>query len=416
MAEQNQQFRDTTGVSLSIPMFEFVAMMASLLALNALAIDTMLPALEHIGEFYQREDANDQQLVIFAYIFGFGFPQLFFGPLSDRYGRKGLLQICLIGFSAMALQCMLSTGFWALLAFRFCQGVFAAGVRVIAGAIIRDLTSGRTMARIMSLVFTVFMIVPIIAPGIGTLVMTFGDWKWTFGVLGVAGMLVFFWTLFRLPYTLPSDMRQPLNIKHIGRSYFAVLKTRVALGYMLASGIAFGSLFAFIGASEQIFDEVFGKGDRFWIWFAVVASGIAVANITNARLVEKLGMRRISHSVLLCFIVLAMVNLMAMKFSNQNFWFFLPLFTLMFGCFGMMGANFSSIALEPLGKIAGTASAAYGFATTTLSAWLGWFIARQFDGTVYPILIGFSVLGLSALLIVIWTEKGKLFEIGQANK
>lgn len=416
MSESIQQSRSTTGVSLNIPMYEFVAMMASLLALNALAIDTMLPALGQVADFYQLTDSNDQQLVIFAYIFGFGFPQLVFGPLSDRYGRKGLLQICLAGFTIAGLLCLFASSFWMLLAFRFVQGVFAAGIRVIAGAIIRDLTSGRTMARILSLVFTVFMIVPIVAPSIGTLVMVFGDWKWTFGILAVAGALVFLWTLFRLPYTLPSDMRQPLNVKHISRSYFSVIKTRIALGYMLASGFVFGALFAFIGASEQIFDDVFGKGERFWIWFAVIASGIAVANITNARLVEKLGMRRISHCALLAFIILAMTNLVIMKFTNQSFWLFLPLFTLMFGCFGMMGANFSSIALEPLGKIAGTASAAYGFATTTLSAWIGWFIARQFDGTVFPILTGFAVLGILALVIVLWTEKGKLFEIGQSSQ
>ncbi len=416
MSESIQQSRSTTGVSLNIPMYEFVAMMASLLALNALAIDTMLPALGQVADFYQLTDSNDQQLVIFAYIFGFGFPQLVFGPLSDRYGRKGLLQICLAGFTIAGLLCLFASSFWMLLAFRFVQGVFAAGIRVIAGAIIRDLTSGRTMARILSLVFTVFMIVPIVAPSIGTLVMVFGDWKWTFGILAVAGALVFLWTLFRLPYTLPSDMRQPLNVKHISRSYLSVIKTRIALGYMLASGFVFGALFAFIGASEQIFDDVFGKGERFWIWFAVIASGIAVANITNARLVEKLGMRRISHCALLAFIILAMTNLVIMKFTNQSFWLFLPLFTLMFGCFGMMGANFSSIALEPLGKIAGTASAAYGFATTTLSAWIGWFIARQFDGTVFPILRGFAVLGILALVIVLWTEKGKLFEIGQSSQ
>jgi len=412
MSETQSHNRETTGVTLTIPMWEFVGMMAALLALNALAIDTMLPALGQITETYNLVDKNDQQLVIFSYVLGFGFPMLFFGPLSDRFGRKGLLQMCLLGFTVCGLLCMFASSFEMLLVLRFIHGVFSAGVRVIAGAIIRDLTAGRTMARIMSLVLTVFMIVPILAPAIGTAVMIFAHWTWTFGVLAIAGFMTFLWTQFRLPPTLPADMRQPLNMKHIGTSYMAVLKTRVCFGYMFASGIVFGALFAFIAASEQVFDEVFGVGDKFWIWFAVIASGLAVANLLNAKIVEQVGQRRISHTVLLCFIVFSVANVVAMHLMDQNFAIFITLFTLTFACFGMMGANFSSLAMEPLGKIAGTASAAYGFVTSTLAAWIGLVIARQFDGSVIPILMGFVVLGIVSLLIVMWTEKGKLFELG----
>jgi len=390
-------------------------MMACLLALNALSIDTMIPALGDIGEYYQTPNENDQQLVIFAYVFGFGLPQLVFGPLSDRFGRRGLLQICLIGFTIAGMACMLAGSFFMLLALRFIQGVFAAGFRVIATSIVRDLASGRTMASILSLIFTVFMIVPIIAPAIGTVVMTFADWRWTFGILGVAGAIMLAWTFFRLPDTLPAEARQPLNWANIGRSYKTVLITRVAIGYMFASGVVFGALFSFVGAAEQIFDDVFGRGETLWLWFAVVASGIGVASLTNSRIVERVGMRRISHTVLLVFIAVSTINLVAMKLSGQNFWIFLPLFTLSFGCFGMMGANFSSLGLEPLGKIAGYAAAVYGTATSTLSAWIGFMIARQFDGTVYPILIGFICMGVLSLVIVMWTEKGKLFKLGEGK-
>jgi DHA1 family bicyclomycin/chloramphenicol resistance-like MFS transporter len=406
---------DTTGVKLTIPLWEFVAMMASLLALNALAIDTVLPALGQISAQYGLEHANDQQLVIFAYILGFGAPQLVFGPLTDRFGRKGLLLICLFGYSIAGLACMMAGAFTMLLGLRFVQGIFAAGIRVIASAVIRDLTVGRTMARIMSLVMTVFMIVPIIAPAIGTAVMTLSHWVWTFGITGAAGLLVAIWVYFRLPATLPAENRQPLNIGFIGGAYLQVLRTRVAFGYMLASGVIFGALFAFIGASEQIFDEVFGRGDKFWLWFATIASGLAVASLINARLVERLGQRRISHTMMLCFIVLSLANLIAMQVMGNHFPIFLTLFTLTFACFGMMGANFSSLALEPLGKIAGTASAVYGFATSTLSAGIGLLIARQYDGSIIPLLIGFVGLGTLSLLIVLWAEKGRLFGIGEGK-
>ncbi|MEP1230632.1 MAG: multidrug effflux MFS transporter [Litorimonas sp.] len=412
MPQKDDILRKSTDIKLPIPLWEFVAMIAAFLALNALAIDTMLPALGHVGDFYKIKDPNDQQLIIFSYILGFGFPQLFFGPLSDRLGRKVLLQTCLVGFAIAGLCCMLAGTFSMLLTLRFLQGVFAAGIRVIASAIVRDVTAGRVMARIMSLVFTVFMIVPIIAPAIGTLILAFLSWKWTFGMLGVAGAIMFVWTQFRLPATLPPDNRQPLNVKHITASYMTVLSNRVSFGYMIASGLAFGALFAFIGSSEQLMDEVYHQGDKFWIWFAVISSGIGVASLVNAKIVERVGMRRISHSVLILFIVSSGLNLVLQYMFGPVFWIFLPLFTLTFGCFGMMGANFSSLALEPLGEIAGTASAVYGFATSTLSALIGLAIAKQFDGSVLPILTGFVGLGLASFVVVLWTEHGKLFEHG----
>ena len=404
-----------TSLKIDIPLWEFVAMMAMLLALNALAIDTMLPALAEIGQFYEVENANDQQLVIFAYILGFGIPQLFFGPISDRFGRKGLLQISLIGYSVTAFMCMAANSFEMLLGIRFLQGVFSAGARVIAGAVIRDVTSGRVMAKVMSLVLTVFMIVPILAPGLGTIVMHFTHWKWTFGVLGVAGFMTFFWTLLRLPKTLPADKRRSLDLKSITSAYWTVMTTRVTVGYMAASGIIFGALFAFIGASEQIFDVAFGKGEKFWLWFAIIALMLAIANFVNSRIVERIGMRRISHGVMLAFIVLSITNLMAMQVTGENFYVFLILFSLTFACFGMMGANFASLALEPLGEMSGTANAAYGFATSTVSSLIGLIVARQFDGTITPILSGFLALGIASLLVVLLTEKGKLFELGKGK-
>lgn len=404
-----------TSLKIDIPLWEFVAMMAMLLALNALAIDTMLPALAEIGQFYEVENANDQQLVIFAYILGFGIPQLFFGPISDRFGRKGLLQISLIGYSVTAFMCMAANSFEILLGIRFLQGVFSAGARVIAGAVIRDVTSGRVMAKIMSLVLTVFMIVPILAPGLGTIVMHFTHWKWTFGVLGVAGFMTFFWTLLRLPKTLPADKRRSLDLKSITSAYWTVMTTRVTVGYMAASGIIFGALFAFIGASEQIFDVAFEKGEKFWLWFAIIALMLAIANFVNSRIVERIGMRRISHGVMLAFIVLSITNLMAMQVTGENFYVFLILFSLTFACFGMMGANFASLALEPLGAMSGTANAAYGFATSTVSSLIGLIVARQFDGTITPILSGFLALGIASLLVVLLTEKGKLFELGKGK-
>lgn len=401
--------------NLPMPLWEFVSIVAALMALNALAIDIMLPGLGQIGEHYALKDPNDQQLIVFSYILGFGVPQLFFGPVSDRFGRKGLLKISLIGYIGAAIACAMTRSFEFLLFMRFIQGVFAAGIRVIAVSIVRDVTAGRAMARIMSLVMTVFMIVPIIAPAIGLGIMSIAHWKWTFGVLAIAAALMLIWVHFRLPETLGTDDRNTLSMTKTFKNYGLVLSNRITFGYMSASGIIFGALFAFIAASEQVFDEVFGRGDNFPLWFAIIAGSLAVATITNASVVERFGMRRISHGITVTFILFSVANLILMQMTGQNFIIFLVLFSLTFACFGMMGANFSAIAMEPQGKMAGTASAAYGFATSTASAIIGKLIAERFDGSIMPLLWGFVVLGAASLAVIAVTERGKLFEMGEGK-
>ena len=396
--------------ALPLPQWELVILVAALMSLNALAIDIMLPALSNISEFYSLQRDNDQQLVIFAYIAGFGAPQLIFGPISDRYGRKGLLSICLVGYAIAGLACIMTNSFMTLLLARFIQGIFASGVRVIAVSIVRDLLAGRAMARIMSLVMTVFMVVPILAPTIGAGVMLFAPWQWTFGLLSVAAILNLIWIQLRLPETLPEKDRQPLNPQQTGRAYWQVLRTRITFGYMCASGVIFGALFAFVAASEQIFTDVFEQHDTFALWFAGVAAALAAANFLNSRIVEKFGMRRISHTVLVLFIALALTNVITLYTVGEKLWLFYPLFCLTFGCFGMLGANFTALAMEPQGKIAGTASAAYGFASTTVSSFIGYLVAGQFNGTIAPFMWGFVALGVSSLTIIFITERFKLFQ------
>lgn len=386
-------------------------MVAALMALNAFAIDIMLPAMGVIADYYQIE-GNQQQWLLYSYMIGFGVPQLFFGPITDRLGRKTLLRFCIAAYVIFAFLCMATTSFALLLFVRFLHGIFASGIRVIAVSIVRDLTAGRAMARIMSLVMTVFMIIPIIAPAIGQGVMMIAGWKWMFGVLGVAGLLLLLWVQIRLPETLAEENRQDLSVKKAISAYGKVVSTRVTLGYMAASGVIFGALFAFIASAEQIFDDAFGVGERFALWFAIIAGTLAVANFVNSRVVERYGMRRISHGVLICFTVLAFANYLVMQLAGENLILFLPLFALTFGCFGMLGANFSAIAMEPQGKIAGTASALYGFATTTVASGFGYMVSSRFDGTVAPILLGFVGLGLLSLTLVLITERGKLFELG----
>ena len=390
-------------------------MMAAIFGLQAMGIDVMLPALEIVGDYYAIENENDQQLVIFAFVFGFGFPQLLFGPISDRFGRKILLQLSLVGYFITGFACMIAPSFESLLMLRFLQGICCAGTRVSAGAIIRDLTKGRSMASILSLVYTVFMIVPILAPAIGTAIMAVADWRWVFGSLGLFSAIIFVWTQLRLPMTLAEEDRRPFSFEQVSGAFKMIASHRITAGYMLASGVIFGCLFAFIGASEQVFDEVFGRGEKFYLYFAGIAGMLAVMNLLNSRFVGRFGMRLISHIVVLIFIALSLSNLIFMQFFGQNFWVFYVLFMLTFGCFGMIGANFSSLAMEHMGQVAGTANAVYGFVTITLSSSLGFLVAGSFDGTVRPLLIAYVLLGLSSLGIILITERGKLFGVGEGK-
>ena len=396
----------------TLPMWEFVAMMAALIGMTALAIDIMLPAFDDIARHYERSNPNDQQLIFFSYIIGFGVPQLFYGPITDRFGRKGLLRGCLIGYVVFALICMATQSFMFLLLARFFQGVVSSGIRVVAVSIVRDLTQGRGMAKVMSLIMTVFMAIPIIAPILGEGIIYLFSWQWTFGALGLYGLFCLIWTELRLPETLPLEGREPLNLKSAFRSYKIVCSNRITLGYILAGGIIFSALFGFLAASEQIFTDTFGFEQHFAFLFAGVAATLVFANYANARLVEKLGMRLISHTVLLVFIGLASTSLILMHVFGEKFEIFYPLFALNFACFGMLGANFTALAMEPMGERAGTANAANGFIGTTVSAALGYFVADQYDGTVSPFLTGFVWLGLAALAVILVTERGRLFKAG----
>ncbi|MGE0785354.1 MAG: multidrug effflux MFS transporter [Sandaracinaceae bacterium] len=386
---------------------ELVAMVASLMAMNALAIDVMLPGLPAIARHFDVVEANHQQFVIFAYIVGFGVPQLFWGPLTDRYGRRNALFVALGGYALASGAAIFASNFAMFLALRFLQGVFAAGCRVIAVALVRDLYAGPMMARTMSLVMTVFMVVPITAPMIGQAILAIAPWQATFGLLAVVGVLVLVWSFTRLAETLPADSRNPISVGRIARNYWMIVTTPVTLGYMVASGLLFGALFAFIPSSEQIFREVFHQGDTFVYWFAAIAFTLSLANFANSRLVRRFGMRRIGHAALIGFTVLSFVLYVAMRVFGERLEIFFPLFALAFALFGLIGANFSALAMEPLGKVAGTGSAAYGFATTTVSGAIGAVIGLAYDGSTAPLLLGFVALGVCSLLAVIATERGK---------
>lgn len=387
---------------------EFVAMMALLMALNALAIDAMLPALPQMALELGAPGPNDRQFIISFYFYGLGVGSLLHGPLADRFGRRSVILVCLIGYIAAALLAGFAPSWPTMLAMRVTHGLFGAAMGVVATAVVRDRTSGDAMAKLLSLIFLTFMVVPIIAPSIGQVVLWIADWRTIFLLLAVMGLAMAMWVHLRLPETLDPADRLPLHLPTMVRSWRAVATHRQSLAYMLGSAIAVGANFGFLNSAQQIISETFGAADIFPLAFAAVAAGIAVANYSNARLVLHFGARRVSHTALLGFIALSAFQWW-LATQGETLVLFLAIVCLNMGMIGFIGANFSSIAMQPFGSIAGTASSFQNSVRTLLSALIGAAIGQAFDGSTLPLAHGYVLCGLVALAVLLWGEGGRLF-------
>lgn len=388
---------------------QFVVLMAALMALSAFGIDAMLPALPDIARGYQVAHPNQQQLVVTVFLLCFGAAQLIYGSLMDRYGRKPVLLWALAFYGLFSLLAAVAPSFEMLLAARGLQGVAVAATRVAPISIVRDCYEGRKMAQVMSLTFLVFMAVPILAPTLGQVVILFASWRWIFGVLAIASALVAFWVVWKLPETLKPENRRAINLAEIGFSFRVTLQSRLGMGYTLASTLLFGALFGFINTAPQIFDEAFGAPQLFTVTFAVVAGFIALSSLINAKLVNRLGMRLISHGALLAFILFGALHAAVALTGHETVLTFVVLQSAMMFSFGLMSGNFGAMAMEPLGHVAGAAASAQGFITMVGGSLIGFFIGQQFNGTLAPITLGYVVCGVAALAVVLIAERGRLF-------
>jgi DHA1 family bicyclomycin/chloramphenicol resistance-like MFS transporter len=391
---------------------EFIALMAFLMALNALAIDIMLPGLQEIGAALNVENENHRQYVVSAYLIGFGIAQLFYGPIADRFGRRIPMIVGLAIYVVSSLAVVFVPSFESLLLLRFIQGIGSAATRVITVSIVRDVFGGRQMAEVMSLIMMVFMVIPVVAPGTGQVIMLFGDWHWIFVFMAVIAVIVGAWMYVRLPETLaPEDVR-PFTVKVIFDGFRIVLTNRVALCYTIASTFIFGALFGFINSAQQVYVGIYGLGVWFPVAFAAVALFMALSSFVNAKLVGRFGMRKLSHASLLGFIAINLIWLVVQLVgpAPMPFALFITFFALAMFQFGWIGSNFNSLAMEPLGHVAGTASSVLGFMGTIGGSIIGAAIGQAFDGTALPMVAGFFVVSIIGLVFVLIGEKGRLFQ------
>lgn len=401
---------DTPGLAHSPMTFrEFVAMVAGLMALNALAIDVMLPALPDIGAALGVVRDNDRQMVLSTYLIGFGIGQIVIGAVSDRFGRRSVLLGGLVFYILAAILCAVAPSFGALLAARFVQGLASAAPRVITTAIVRDCYEGRRMASVMSLAMTIFMAVPVLAPSLGQIVILIAPWQAIFLLLAVYGSLMALWVAVRLPETRAPANRQVFSAGRIASAFAEVFRSRQTMGYALAAGTMFGAMFGFLMSAQQVFTEIFGLGAYFPLAFAAVALTMSMSSFINSRLVGRMGTRLLSHAAVVVFTMLAAV--MALL-AHLDVLAFVPFMILLGGIMflvGMIFGNFSALALEPQGHIAGTASSIFGSTTTVLAAIIGYAVGQAYDGTLVPLANGYLVFGIASLAIILFTEKGRLF-------
>jgi DHA1 family bicyclomycin/chloramphenicol resistance-like MFS transporter len=390
-------------------MREMTAMLAGLMALNAFAIDAMVPALPAIGRSLNVVRENERQLVVIAYFAGFASTQLIWGPLADRFGRKPVLAVGIALYCLFALLCALAGSFPLLIAGRIAMGASAAVTRVLVVAMVRDLFEAEAMARVMSLVFMVFMLVPVLAPNIGQAILLVASWRVIFLVLGGYALTMLVWSSWRLPETLHPEYRRSLNPREMLRAIADTIREPQSRGYTIAVTIIFSALVAYISSIQQIVFDAFHEGRFIGLVFAAIAAPMAFASWTNSRIVGRFGLRRVGHSAAAALVIISAAHAALALAGDETLVSFVVLQSLTMCCFALASSNLSTLAMEHMAPIAGTASSVQGVISTLGAAAIGFFIGQNFDGTATPFIVGTAICTALGFVAIVLTEPQRLF-------
>lgn len=388
---------------------EFVALMALMTSMVALSIDAMLPALSAIGAELGAQSANDTQAVVTALLVGMAIGQLLYGPVSDSTGRRGPIFVGFAIFLAGCLISLLARDFTTMLAGRFLQGLGVAGPRSVSIALIRDLYAGREMARVMSMIMSVFIFVPIAAPAVGQAILSFADWRMIFAFFLLLATLCIIWFAVRMPESLPPERREPFSFGAKARAAKSVVTNRAAAGFTLTAGISSGAFIGYLASSRQIFQDLYGTGDLFSLWFAILAASIGLAAFLNGRLVIRHGMLPLTRRALISLAVLSVVyfGYSLLRGGHPEFWTFMVWLLAAFFFVGVLFGNVNALAMETLGDVAGIGAAMVASGSLAVSVVLGAIIGQSFDGTVNPFVGGYAVLSLLSLPVLRWAAGGR---------
>jgi DHA1 family bicyclomycin/chloramphenicol resistance-like MFS transporter len=385
------------------------AMLAGLMALNAFAIDAMIPALPDIGRSLHVTQENDRQLVVIAYFLGFASTQLFWGPLADRFGRKPILAWGVSLYGLFALLCAFAWSFPLLIAGRVAMGASAAVTRVLVVAMVRDLFEAEAMARVMSLVFMVFMLVPVLAPNIGQAILLFAPWRAIFLVLAGYAVLMLAWSWVRLPETLHPEFRRSLDWHEMRSAVATAVRDRLSRGYTLAMTVSFSGLIAYISSIQQIVFDAFDEGQYIGLVFACIAAPMALASWLNSKVVGRFGLRRVGHTAALAFALVTALHAAIALAGFESLGVFIVMQGLTMGCFAFTSSNLGTLAMENMAPIAGTASSVQGVVGTVGAALIGFMIGQSFNGTPIPFIVGTALCAAGGFLLIVLTEPKRLF-------
>ncbi|MEM7116319.1 MAG: multidrug effflux MFS transporter [Chloroflexota bacterium] len=397
-----------TASTKTLSFTEFVALMALMIALTAVSIDAMLPALPEIGSELGARQANDSQLVLSWLFLGMAIGQLFYGPVSDSVGRKPTIYFGLALFIVGCILSIVATNFQMMLFSRLLQGLGVAGPRSVAVAVVRDLFSGRMMARVMSFIMSVFILLPIIAPAMGQGILLFAGWRSIFGFLLILAVIVFVWFGWRQPETLLPEQRITFSARRISSAFREVLTSRIALGFTIASGLFSGAFLGYLNSAQPVFQDQYQLGTQFPLIFAIIAISSGLASYLNARLVLRYGMRRLTTTANTSLAILSILYLLYayLQQGHPPLWTLIAYFLANFFAVGIMFGNLNSMAMEPLGHIAGVGSAVVGSLASFISIPIGAAIGRAFDGTVLPLIGGFAAMCVVTIFVMRWADSG----------
>lgn len=388
---------------------EFIIMIALMISIVAMTTDVMLPALDQISADLGQTDDHKSHLVVSILFIGFAIGQLVAGPLSDSFGRRPVIHGGYVLFLIGTLVCLFAPTFDLLLAGRVLQGLGIAGPRIVAVAIVRDGYEGRGMAKIMSFVMAVFILVPAVAPSIGQVLITLSGWHATFVLLLIMASGTWIWFGLRQPETLARENRRKLSIKAIWQGIIVICKTRAAIGYTLCAGVIFGPFLAYLSLAQRLFQGIFDTGAAFSLWFGAAALAIGSASVVNSRLVERLGMRYLSNFALLVSATGSVSFLLLVVYLDGRppFAMFIAWLMITFFCMGLLFGNLNALAMEPLGKMAGLGAAVVGSLSTVIALPLAYVLGEILSDTVTPLVAGFGIAATVTLLLSLWAGAKK---------
>lgn len=394
---------------------EFTLLVALLMSITAISIDALLPALGIIGNELGATTANQPQLLISMLFLGLAVGQLICGPLSDALGRRPILFGGFALYLVGTVICYQADSLEILMLGRFIQGLGVAGPYISAISLVRDLYHGAQMARVMSLVMMIFVLVPAIAPALGQAILFVSDWRGIFELYLVYAVCLMVWIAFRLKETLPKSNRIAFTRTGFYDGFKEVVTNRITASYTICMGLFFGSFIGYLNSSQQIFQVQFNTGNLFAFYFGLLALVLGFASLINSRIVEKHGPRAIAFRAI-CVVVVASIGFFSLHaFVTISLWMFLVYAAILFFCFGLLFGNVNSLAMEPMGHVAGIASAVIGSVSSIMSMSIGTVIGQMYNNTLMPISGGFAIMGTLALCLMYWAEKGRIEEQVEEN-